>query len=65
MTIEQQRLGTERGAGRTVAWLAKQAELGLATLDLSLAQYRVLGLLSEGSAVSSAVASSWRCARPA
>jgi long-chain acyl-CoA synthetase len=56
VTIEQQRLGTERGAGRTVAWLAKQAELGLATLDLSLAQYRVLGLLSEGSAVSSAVA---------
>ena len=56
MTIEQQRARVDRGAGRTVAWLAKQAEIGLATMDLSLAQYRVLGLLSEGSAVSSAVA---------
>jgi long-chain acyl-CoA synthetase len=56
VTLEQHRPRTQRGAGRTVAWLAKQAELGLADLDLSLAQYRVLGLLTEGSAVSSAIA---------
>lgn len=43
-------------AGRTVAWLARQVELGLAAVELTLPQYRVLGLLQEGSAVASAVA---------
>jgi long-chain acyl-CoA synthetase len=43
-------------AGRTAAWLAKQVELGLAAADLSLSQYRILGLLAEGSAMSSALA---------
>ena len=42
--------------GRTAAWLAKQVELALVTVDLSLPQYRILGLLTEGSAVSSALA---------
>ena len=42
--------------GRTAAWLAKQVELSLAEVDLSLSQYRILGLLGEGSAVSSALA---------
>jgi long-chain acyl-CoA synthetase len=42
--------------GRTAAWLAKQVELALAAADLSLPQYRILGLLTEGSAVSSALA---------
>ncbi|HUY65683.1 MAG TPA: MarR family transcriptional regulator [Acidimicrobiales bacterium] len=42
--------------GRTAAWLAKQVELGLAAADLSLPQYRVLGLLDESSAVSSDLA---------
>jgi long-chain acyl-CoA synthetase len=42
--------------GRTAAWLAKQVELALVTADLSLPQYRILGLLTEGSAVSSALA---------
>jgi long-chain acyl-CoA synthetase len=42
--------------GRTAAWLAKQVELALAGADLSLPQYRILGLLTEGSAVSSALA---------
>ena len=41
---------------RTAAWLAKQVELGLASVDLSLPQYRVLGLLDAGPAVSSALA---------
>src|ERR1700722_5443372 len=42
--------------GRTAAWLAKQVELALVAADLSLPQYRILGLLTEGSAVSSALA---------
>ncbi len=42
--------------GRTAAWLAKQVELGLGTVDLSLSQYRILGLLGQGSAVSSSLA---------
>jgi long-chain acyl-CoA synthetase len=42
--------------GRTAAWLAKQVELALVSADLSLPQYRILGLLTEGSAVSSALA---------
>ena len=42
--------------GRTAAWLAKQVEIGLATAELSLPQYRVLGLLDESSAVSSDLA---------
>ncbi len=45
-----------RTIGRTAAWLAKQVELGLATVDLSLPQYRILGLLDEHSAVSSDLA---------
>jgi len=42
--------------GRTAAWLAKQVELALVSADLSLPQYRIMGLLTEGSAVSSALA---------
>jgi long-chain acyl-CoA synthetase len=42
--------------GRTAAWLAKQVELGLASVDLSLPQYRILGMLDGSSAVSSDLA---------
>lgn len=42
--------------GRAAAWLAKQVELGLGPVELSMPQYRVLGLLDEGSAISSALA---------
>jgi len=42
--------------GRTAAWLAKQVEIGLASADLSLPQYRVLGLLDDSPAVSSDLA---------
>ena len=45
-----------RTIGRTAAWLSKQVEIGLATVDLSLSQYRILGLLDEHSAVSSDLA---------
>jgi long-chain acyl-CoA synthetase len=49
-------LDERRTLGRTAAWLAKQVELGLASADLSLSQYRVLGFLDESSAVSSDLA---------
>jgi long-chain acyl-CoA synthetase len=45
-----------RALGRAAAWLGKQVEIGLGTVDLSLPQYRVLGLLDERSAVSSDLA---------
>jgi long-chain acyl-CoA synthetase len=45
-----------RRPGRAAAWLAKQVELGLAPVELSVPQYRVLCLLDEGSAGSSALA---------
>ncbi len=49
-------VGDRRTLGRTAAWLAKQVEIGLGTVDLSLPQYRILGLLDERSAVSSDLA---------
>jgi long-chain acyl-CoA synthetase len=49
--------------GRTVAWLARQVELGVSAADLSLPQYRLLSLLAQGSAVSSVVAR-WLTVRP-
>jgi long-chain acyl-CoA synthetase len=42
--------------GRTAAWLAKQVEIAIGTVELSLSQYRILGLLGQGSAVSSSLA---------
>jgi long-chain acyl-CoA synthetase len=44
------------GAARAVARLAKQVEVALAPLDLSLPQYRVLGLLADGSTAASVLA---------
>jgi long-chain acyl-CoA synthetase len=38
------------------AWLAKRVELALAQVDLTLPQYRVLGVLVEGSAAASGLA---------
>jgi len=45
-----------RRIGRTAAWLAKQVEIGLGSVDLSLPQYRILGLLDEHSEMSSVLA---------
>jgi long-chain acyl-CoA synthetase len=50
------RARTITGAARAVARLAKQVEVALAPLDLSLPQYRVLALLGEGSTASSVLA---------
>lgn len=47
---------TTTGAARAVARLAKQVEMALTSLDLSLPQYRVLALLGEGSTASSVLA---------
>lgn len=56
MTIEQLETTRVYNPGRTAAWLSKQIELGLSDVDLSLSQYRILGLLAEGSAMSSSLA---------
>ena len=50
------RARTITGAARAVARLAKQVEVALGPLDLSLPQYRVLALLGEGSTASSVLA---------
>jgi long-chain acyl-CoA synthetase len=42
--------------GRVTAWLSKRVEFALAQIDLTLPQYRVLGILSEGSAAASGLA---------
>ena len=49
-------VANRRTLGRTAAWLSKQVEIGLADVDLSLPQYRILGLLDERSAISSDLA---------
>jgi long-chain acyl-CoA synthetase len=43
-------------AGRIAAWISRQVEVGLSEGDLSLPQYRVLGLLAEGMALPSSMA---------
>ena len=42
--------------GHITAWLSKRVEIALAQIDLTLPQYRVLGILSEGSAAASGLA---------
>ncbi len=42
--------------GRTAAWLAKQVEIGLGSIDLTLPQYRLLAMLEGTSALSSDLA---------
>jgi long-chain acyl-CoA synthetase len=53
---EQNPAPERRTLGRTAAWMAKQVELGLASVDLSLPQYRILGMLDGNSAISSDLA---------
>jgi long-chain acyl-CoA synthetase len=42
--------------GRVTAWLSKRVEFALSEMDLTLPQYRVLGILAEGSAAASGLA---------
>lgn len=50
--------------GRAAAWLGKQVELALVELDLTPPQYRVLGVLSEGASMPSALAERLAVRRP-
>ena len=50
--------------GRVIARLARQVELAAATVELSLAQYRVLSLLAEGNEAASALADKLAVSRP-
>ncbi|HZT67748.1 MAG TPA: MarR family transcriptional regulator [Acidimicrobiales bacterium] len=49
-------LTSSPAAGRVAARLARQVEVGLATVDLSLSQYRLLMFLADGSAPASDLA---------
>jgi len=51
-------------AGRIAAWISRQVEVGLTEGDLSLPQYRVLGLLGEGMALPSSMADRLDVRRP-
>src|SRR5580698_2968604 len=50
--------------GRTAARLARQVELALSEVDLSLPQYRILILLDEGKVAASALADKLAVSRP-
>jgi long-chain acyl-CoA synthetase len=50
--------------GRVAAWLSKRVEVAVAELDLTLPQYRVLGILAEGSAAASGLADRASVRRP-
>jgi DNA-binding MarR family transcriptional regulator len=50
--------------GRVLARLARQVELALTTVDLTLPQYRVLGILDRGPEASSVLAEKLAVSRP-
>jgi len=50
--------------GHTLARLARQVELAVATVDLTLSQYRVLAILGDGCAAASALAEKLAVSRP-
>jgi long-chain acyl-CoA synthetase len=50
--------------GRVAAWLAKRVEVALVAVDLTPPQYRVLGLLAEGSSAASGLADRLAVRRP-
>jgi long-chain acyl-CoA synthetase len=50
--------------GRVAAWLSKRVEMALSAADLTLPQYRVLGILAEGSAAASGLAERLSVRRP-
>ena len=50
--------------GRIAARLARQVEVGLGAVELSLPQYRILTLLAEGTVVASALADRLAVTRP-
>ena len=50
--------------GRVAAWLAKRVEVALGQVELTLPQYRVLGILAEGKAAASGLADRLAVRRP-
>jgi DNA-binding MarR family transcriptional regulator len=50
--------------GRVAAWLSKRVEVALGTVELTLPQYRVLGILAEGSSAASGLADRLAVRRP-
>ncbi len=50
--------------GRVAAWLSKRVEVALAGVDLTLPQFRVLGILAEGSSAASGLADRLAVRRP-
>ena len=51
--------------GRVAAWLSKRVEVALGTVDLTVPQFRVLGILAEGSSAASGLADRLAVRRPA
>jgi long-chain acyl-CoA synthetase len=60
----QKRIGPSSHPGRTIARLARHVERAVATVDLTLSQYRVLGILGEGREAASALADKLAVSRP-
>lgn len=52
------------GPGRTAAWLARQVEVGLGAVGLTLSQYRLLVLLEAATPAASALAERLAVSRP-
>ena len=50
--------------GRVAAWMSKRVEVALGTVDLTLPQFRVLGILAEGSSAASGLADRLAVRRP-
>lgn len=59
-----QSIGPSSHPGRTIARLARHVERAVATVDLTLSQYRVLGILGEGREAASALAEKLAVSRP-
>lgn len=60
----EQRIGSSAHPGRTIARLARQVECAVASVDLTLSQYRVLGILGDGREAASALADKLAVSRP-
>jgi long-chain acyl-CoA synthetase len=57
-------VGPSSHPGRTIARLARQVERAVATVELTLSQYRVLGILGEGREAASDLADKLAVSRP-
>jgi long-chain acyl-CoA synthetase len=62
--VEREASAVAVGYGRVAARLARQVEVGLSQVDLSLPQYRVLMFLDEGATVASKLADHLAVSRP-